>query len=375
MDNSLSVHIVSFSIPLPANFGGVIDVFYKLKTLHSAGVKIYLHCFQYDRQPDHELEKYCVSVKYYRRNTGFASTLRLRPYIVQSRISPELVEDLLQDDYPIIFEGLHCCYYLDDERLRNRLKIYRESNIEHEYYYHLFKSTNNIRKKTFYLLESLKLRLYQKQIRHADCIIAVSKSDTEYLQRKFPGNKVIYLPSFHGNNEVVSKEGRGDYILYHGNLSVEENVLAALYLIDCLGGLDIPFVIAGLNPDSLIVNAARKYSNIVIIDSPDDEKMHQLISDAQINILYTAQATGLKLKLLNVLYRGRHVLVNSKMVSGTGLGEICEIADTKEEMKAKIMQLFNTDFDRSKIEKRTAILSDLYDDVRNGEKLCEIIGN
>ena len=44
-------------------------------------------------------------------------------------------------------------------------------------------------------------------------------------------------------------------------------------------------------------------------------------------------------------------------------------------MKAKIMQLFNTDFDRSKIEKRSVILSDLYDDVRNGEKLCEIIGN
>ena len=63
------------------------------------------------------------------------------------------------------------------------------------------------------------------------------------------------------------------------------------------------------------------------------------------------------------------------MVSGTGLGEICEIADTKEEMMAKIMQLFNTDFDRSKIEKRSAILSDLYDDVRNGEKLCEIIRN
>ena len=184
---------------------------------------------------------------------------------------------------------------------------------------------------------------------------------------------MIYLPSFHGNSEVVSKEGRGGYVLYHGNLSVEENVLAALYLIDCLGGLDMPFVIAGLNPDAAIVNAVRKYSNISIIESPDDEKMHQLISDAQINILYTAQATGLKLKLLNVLYRGRHVLVNSKMVSGTGLGEVCEMADTKEDMTAKVKQLFSVDFDSSRIEKRSAILSDLYNDARNGERLCEIL--
>ena len=32
------LHIVSFSIPYPANYGGVIDVFYKLVALHKAGI-------------------------------------------------------------------------------------------------------------------------------------------------------------------------------------------------------------------------------------------------------------------------------------------------------------------------------------------------
>jgi len=41
------LHIVSFDVPYPANYGGVIDVFYKLKALHSLGIEIYFHVFEY----------------------------------------------------------------------------------------------------------------------------------------------------------------------------------------------------------------------------------------------------------------------------------------------------------------------------------------
>ncbi|MCX6283192.1 MAG: mannosyltransferase, partial [Bacteroidetes bacterium] len=40
------LHIVSFDIPYPPDYGGVIDVYYKIKTLSEAGVKIHLHCFE-----------------------------------------------------------------------------------------------------------------------------------------------------------------------------------------------------------------------------------------------------------------------------------------------------------------------------------------
>lgn len=374
MAKDISVHIISFSIPVPANFGGVIDVFFKLKALKNAGVKIHLHCFQYDRKPNSILNEYCETVNYYKRNTGFKSTLHILPYIVYSRISETLIDNLLKDDYPIIFEGLHSCYYLNDERLKNRVKIYRESNIEHNYYFNLAKSTNNIRKKTFYLLESLKLRLYQKQIRFADHALVVSQKDCQYLKDKFPNKDIIYLPSFHGNSKVVSKEGSGNYVLYHGNLSVEENVVAALYLIDIFKNVDIPFIVAGLSPDESIYRAAKDISNIKIIDSPNEEDMHQLIENAQINILYTAQATGLKLKLLNVLYQGRHVLVNSKIVSGTGIGNLCSIADNKQEMIEKLNYLFNKPFSKEDIFDRENFLTISYNDKTNAKKLISLLG-
>ena len=36
-------------MPYPPNYGGVIDVFYKIKSLHAIGIKIILHCFKYGK--------------------------------------------------------------------------------------------------------------------------------------------------------------------------------------------------------------------------------------------------------------------------------------------------------------------------------------
>ena len=51
------VHIISLDVPFPADYGGVIDIFYKIKWLHKAGVKIHLHCFSNGRPPQDELDE------------------------------------------------------------------------------------------------------------------------------------------------------------------------------------------------------------------------------------------------------------------------------------------------------------------------------
>ena len=82
---SLELHIVSFDIPFPANYGGVVDVFYKIKALHQLGCKIHLHCFEYGRERSLELNKYCESVHYYRRDENKLNFLKKEPYVVVSR--------------------------------------------------------------------------------------------------------------------------------------------------------------------------------------------------------------------------------------------------------------------------------------------------
>ena len=62
MDKYLNV--IALNIPYPANYGGVIDIYYKLVALHQNGVRIVLHCFEYERPHAPELEEVCLKVYY-----------------------------------------------------------------------------------------------------------------------------------------------------------------------------------------------------------------------------------------------------------------------------------------------------------------------
>ena len=62
-----SIQIVAFAVPWPPNYGGAIDIFYKIKALHEQGVKTHLHAFAYDGHvPSDELESYCTFVAHQR---------------------------------------------------------------------------------------------------------------------------------------------------------------------------------------------------------------------------------------------------------------------------------------------------------------------
>jgi len=351
------IHIISFDVPFPANYGGVIDVFYKLKNLHKAGVEIILHCFEYGRGEQKELEKYCKKVYYYKRNNSFLNQLSSIPFIIKSRVSEELMTNLLKDNYPILFEGLHTCFYINDKRIAGRKKIYRESNIEHDYYAHLAKSEKDFLKKLYFELEASKLRKFQVQLAHADLMLVVSTADRDYLQQQFPKKKVDYLPSFHAFDEVSSKTGKGSYILYNGNLQVGENVKALEYLIQqVFSKINHQVVIAGLNPGQEIYNWVKDFAHIKIISNPNDAEMQTLIEDAQIHCLYTHQPTGLKLKLLNVLYSGRFCICNDDMLAGTNLQATCIVKNSPQEMVEAINNSFQKEFTQELIDLRKQAL-------------------
>lgn len=372
---SHSLNIVSFDVPFPANYGGVIDVYYKLFWLKRAGVKIHLHCFDYGRGQAKELENLCEKVYYYPRKTGFLSNLSLLPYTVKSRQSKELEKNLLNNNFPILFEVLHTCYLLNDKRFANRKKIYRHSNIEHEYYCELSKTERNVWKKNFLKIEAWKLKRFEPILNFSDLILAVNQKDTNYFQKKYPNVKSLYLPSFHGNETLNITQGKSDYVLFHGNLSVSENYDAAVWLIEnVFSKINHKVVIAGLNPPKFLVELAEKFKNIELKASPDEHEMEKLIREAQCHVLYTAQPTGLKLKLLNVLFKGRFVMCNSHIISGTGLKENSSliISDSYEKFISDINESMTKEFSPQLINERQTLISN-FDNEKNVKKLIEAV--
>jgi glycosyltransferase involved in cell wall biosynthesis len=368
------LHIISFDVPYPADYGGVIDVFYKLKSLSKLGVKIHLHCFEYGRSHAEELEKYCAEVIYYKRNTSLIQHFSATPYIIKSRDSQELVNNLKKDDYPILCEGMHTCSIL--KYFENRKIIYRSSNVEHVYYFELAKKENSLFKKLFFIVESVKLKLWEKNLAKASLFLTVSKSEQAYYKKQFRNIDIENVFSFYNQNTNLLPDYRTKTknILFHGNLSVQENIETANYILKKLApNCTYNFVIAGKNPSKKMLLEAEKLNNVTLLANLTEEEMNLQISQSQINLLLTKQATGLKLKLLNSLYQGKFCLVNDKMLVGTGLNACVEIANSSQEILTKINELMHLDFTESLYAKRASLISKEFDNNVKAEKLIRLV--
>jgi hypothetical protein len=368
----MHIHLVSFDIAYPADYGGVIDVFYKLKSLAAAGVKVHLHCFEYGRKQSDILHQFSFEVNYYQRNTAKSQLFNRLPYIVVSRANEQLVQNLLQDNYPIIFEGLHCCYYLDDLRLKNRVRIVRTHNIEHHYYQSLARIESNIFKRYYFYNEAEKLALFEHNLKYATCIAAISPNDTAYFTKHY--NHTEYVPAFHAHTQMLFKPGKGNYALYHGNLSIGENNEAALYLInEVFAQTNFELIIAGSKPSKTLRAAVEKHHNISLRADVSVTTIESLIANAHVNVLPTFQPTGIKLKLLSALYIGKHCLVNDIMVANTGLESLCHIANSPESFKKQLKHLLKKSFSKTDCEKRTVVLSNHFSNTAGANKIISII--
>lgn len=353
----MQLHIVTFNVPWPADYGGVIDIYHRIVALAKAGVRIHLHCYTYGRPPAKELEQWCDEVCYYPRETGLCHQLERRPYIVASRCSKTLLQRLRQDDHPILLEGLHNCWTLEQLAGQGRNIIVRTHNVEHDYYAALAQAEKRLWKRLFFLSEARKLQRYEPVLLKATHVLAISEADVTHF-RNIGCPDVRLLPPSHGHTAVTSHTGHGDYVLYHGNLSVPENNKAAHYLLDHLvSRCPYQFVLAGRDPDDTLKQAAAQHPNVRLIANPDDDTMRHLLQEAHVNLLITAQPTGVKLKLLNALYQGRHCLVNSTMVQGTVLGDACTIADTPDQLYSTLTCLMATDFTEEERQHRIEILA------------------
>lgn len=367
-----NLHIVTLNIPFPPDYGGMIDTFYRIKALHNSGVKIHLHCFEYGRKHSKVLESLCETTSYYLRETGILRQFSKIPYIVFSRQSKTLLNNLTKSDYPILFDGLHTTYFINHPDISYRKKLVRLHNIEHKYYQDLAKNETNLLKKIYFRVESVKLKDYERVLSEADYIFPISESDHRYFSSEFHNS--VYISPFHPFYELKSLPGTGEYIIYHGDLSVTENSAVADSLISNVFS-KIPYqcIIAGKDPPEFVRKHASRFPNIQVISNPDNELMVRLIVSAQINLLPALSVNGFKLKLLMALYAGRHCIINSVAGKNSSISTLCHVAESNEEMIKKIQLLMNEPFTEELIFERQRILSLQFDVRNNAERMVRLI--
>jgi hypothetical protein len=362
---------VSFDIPYPPVYGGVIDVFYKIKALKELGVSIHLHTFIYGKEKQPELEKYCHKVHYYKREDKFSSLISMKPFIVKSRSNKQLLKNLLSHKYPILFEGLHTTAPLLTNDFLDQKTYIRTHNIEHLYFDGLYKSSTNIPNKIYYKSEAIKLKKYENIVNKVDGIFTISPEEHKYFLTNYKST-AHYIPVFHENEKISELTISEKRVIYHGDLRISDNIKAALFLINTYKNTGIQLIIASGTKNKKIFASTSNHDNINFIHIIDYKKFTQLLQKSHINVLPTFQKTGIKLKLINALYKGKFIIANDEMVKDTGLEGLCEIANNESEFLQKTKEIFDLQFTEKDQIERSEKLSD-FCPKKSAEKLLKII--
>lgn len=335
-------------------------------------MEIILHCFQYGRSSSPELEALCKEIHYYQRHSGIKYYLSSLPYIVVTRSSNELIRNLINDPYPVLFEGIHTSYFINHPDLKNKVLILRTHNIEHEYYQGLTRAEPSLFSKIFFFTEALKLKQYEQNLPEDIIIAAISTADANYFSLQ--DHTTLHLPPFHPYEKITCLPDRGKYILVHGDLSVPANIYSVRCLVkEILGKVPFQVIIAGKDPASRLLEVVKKYNNINLMANPDESTMLELIRQAHINLIHSFQPTGIKLKLLAALFNGRHCIANPEAVQNSGLESLCHIGQTTEKMKDLVYQLMDVPFTEEEIGKRETALMKNYSNMENAQKIYDII--
>lgn len=365
------IHIVCLDAPCPPDYGGAIDMYYKIIAIARAGYKIILHYFNYNDRNAEGLEEYCFEVNRYARKKGVSYLLDNKPYIIYTRINQKLIQRLNNDNYPIILEGIHCTGiipYLD----HNRKIVVRLHNKESAYYKRLAEYEVNKLKKHYYNRESKRLEKYEHNLDPAFFYFSISETDRLYFKYEVSLKNSMFLPAFipwkQGN-----PEGTGDYCLYHGNLGISENEEAAIWLIKhVFSQINYPCIIAGKGITKRLRKEAQSFDHITLESDPADKDMETLIEQAHIHIIPSLNVTGVKLKLLHVLLRGRHCIANKAAVDGSLITKGYSLAEQASDYISLIKQLKETPFTRKHIEERNEVAT-IYNNDRNAEKLIAFL--
>lgn len=368
--HDLQLNIICFDVPCPADYGGAIEEFYKIKALYQLGVKIHLHCFVYgDRNEQNELDKYCEKIYYYKRERSIKDIFSNLPFIVKSRMKDDLLANLLSNDYPILFDATHTTGFLNHPKLKDRKKIVRLHNIEWIYYRILLAQAASLKEKIFFYQEYKKLKEYDKQLIHADVLSCLSQTDYEYYQEKFPDKKVSLDYVFHENNNINSIPGKGDYILYHGNLSLSDNYNLIIQLLsNDLKNCTYKIILAGKNPHTTLQKFVKGKNNIELIANPTDDILNGLMKKAHICLAMAANPSGVKLKLINSLFNARFVISNEAALTGSGLDSLVYIAE-ENDLPDLIDKLMLKEFKQEEIDERNSLLSEKYNNLNNARQI------
>lgn len=347
------LHIISPSVPWPPHDSRNIDIVEQLKLFHKEGIRVHLHyyCNDLNCHPT-ELNRYCESI--HRYDCGEENRMDN-----SCDSNKKLLEAINQDDYPVLFESLHCTANLAILATSGRKIIVRMFDDECRNASHRAKEEMQLLKKFRLKKYSAKMKEYEDALPPNVLYVFSNRGNASMFMEDHQFNQTRFIPLLHPFNEIKAVTGSGNFFLYHGDLSDPYNEKAVVWLLEkVFNDVKINFVIAGKSPGKRIRKLGHLYAHTCLIADPSETEMEDLVRKAHSHVLPSFSYKSPELKLVRALHEGRHCIVNENAVKDTALAPACYVAETANAFKSLIWELHRKPFEEEEIRLRERLFSE-----------------
>lgn len=292
------------------------------------------------------------------------------PFGVETRADKRLLHNLAARPCPILFEGLQTTYFAHHPALRKQYKYLRLHNMESDYYKGSAKSINSFFKRVIYQLEAWKYKGMEEDFSLFEHVYCLSLSETKTVAQR--GGNAEFVPPFVGLDEVVNLSEFGQGVIYYGDLRLPDNQRAVLFLIEVMSELtETTFTILAETCPEEIQNELAKYSHMSHKMVQGIEELKVEWAKAHVHLLWSFQQSGTKLKALNALYCGRHVVMNENLVDDPQLQALGYIVSDLEQARKTVRDLLRIPYLQAS--HRTEVLNKQYSDIENAERIINTL--
>jgi polysaccharide biosynthesis protein PslH len=331
---------IPIDLPCPANTGGRIDVWRRLRALREGGAEIALLSWYDARRegaPSQAMQSELRSVVtelFYAPITRSGSELAKRLCHL-GRLPSHVASRWVSIDRPavlawakafgpdaVLLDGLYggqVAMWLAQE-LQVPL-LYRSHNIEHQYMRKQLALQTRFKSRMGLKANLLGLESFERKVmRAAQAVFDISVDDMAWWQQEGFAH-VQWLPTsvdMDFARRLASTELKDIDLLYFGNLNTPNNVDAVRWLLHDVmprvGHLGLRVVIAGSRPSAEVRHWVAETPGVVLVDSPSD--MAAVIRRARVLINPVRQSSGVNLKSVEMLFSDAALVSTAAGVQG-----------------------------------------------------------
>lgn len=368
----MNILIITGQIPCPPTSGGKKDVYNKIIALSNKGHHIFLCIFdypnelekiQYHKTPNLPVKKIFL----YARRKNISSILRLLPMQVISRQLSQrelnnLCNYLSQNELNLVIcENLFNMDIASKIATKLNVPIFlRSQNIESNFFSEISRAENFFIMKILLKLESIKIKLYEKNInqyKNLQCVLDIDNSFNK--QNVTKTIKQYFLPAFCAENETHFSLGDkfAKRLLFVGSLNMAPNIEGIKWFIQKIWQkilCEIPeckLLIAGSSPGKGTYNFLTDVPNCnVIIDKVDISSEYL---DRPIFINPIRFGAGVSIKTIEAMRYGLPIVSTRTGSRGSNLVADKEAIITDDnnyqDFASKVIQLMRDDIMRKRL--------------------------